>query len=343
MKQLLNTLFVQTQGTYLRLDHETIKLEVEGEPAAQIPLQHLSGLAVFGNVLLSPFLLHRCAEDGRNVVWFGRGGKFKARMVGPTTGNVLLRRAQYEALSDPETTCGIARNVVAGKLRNARSVVQRAAREAGESEKPVLEEASSVLAAGIRGLRGARDLDDLRGFEGSGGQAYFSVFQSMIRADSGEYAFNGRNRRPPRDRVNALLSFVYALVTSDCVAGCEGVGLDPQFGYLHALRPGRPSLALDLMEELRPVLADRLVLSLINRGQLRPKKDFEDRPGGAVQLNESGRKTVITAYQKRKQEEVSHPVLDSKVPLGLVPHVQARLLARHLRGDAAAYMPFTPR
>jgi len=342
VKQLLNTLFVQTQGTYLRLDHETIKLEVEGEPAAQIPLQHLGGLAVFGNVLLSPFLLHRCAEDGRNVVWFGRGGKFKARMVGPTTGNVLLRRAQYEALADPETTRGIARNVVAGKLRNARGVVQRAAREAGGDEKPALEEASSGLAADISGLRGARDLDDLRGLEGRGGQTYFDVFQSMIRADPTEYTFNGRNRRPPRDRVNALLSFVYALLTSDCVAGCEGVGLDPQFGYLHALRPGRPSLALDLMEEFRPVLADRLVLSLINRGQLRPK-DFEERPGGAVQLNESGRKTVITAYQKRKQEEVSHPVLEGKVPLGLVPHVQARLLARHLRGDAAAYMPFTPR
>lgn len=342
MKQLLNTLFVQTQGTYLRLDHETIKLDIEGEPSAQIPLQHLGGLAVFGNVLLSPFLLHRCAEDGRSVVWFGRGGKFKARMVGPTTGNVLLRRAQYEALGDPEITRGIARNVVAGKLRNARSVVLRAAREAGGDEKSALEKASSALAADIRNLRGARGLDDLRGSEGSGGQTYFEVFQSMIRTDQGEYAFNGRNRRPPRDRVNALLSFVYALVTSDCVAGCEGVGLDPQFGYLHALRPGRPSLALDLMEEFRPVLADRLVLSLINRGQLRPA-DFEDRPGGAVQLTESGRKTVITAYQKRKQEEVSHPVLDRKVPLGLVPHVQARLLARHLRGDAESYMPFTPR
>lgn len=342
MKQLLNTLFVQTQGTYLRLDHETIKLEVEGAPAAQIPLQHLGGIAVFGNVLLSPFLLHRCAEDGRSVVWFGRGGKFKARMVGPTSGNVLLRQAQYEALGDPEVTRGIARNVVAGKLRNARSVVQRAAREAGMDEKSILDNASSALAADIRSLRGARNLDDLRGSEGSGGQTYFEAFQSMIRADQGEYSFNGRNRRPPRDRVNALLSFVYALVTSDCVAGCEGVGLDPQFGYLHALRPGRPSLALDLVEEFRPVLADRLVLSLINRGQMR-SADFEDRPGGAVQLTESGRKTVITAYQKRKQEEVSHPVLDRKVPLGLVPHVQARLLARHLRGDAASYMPFTPK
>jgi CRISPR-associated protein Cas1 len=342
MKQLLNTLFVQAQGTYVRLDHETIKLDVERETKLQVPLQHLGGLAVFGNVLLSPFLLHRFAEDGRSVVWFGRGGKFKGRLAGPTTGNVLLRRAQYEAQADPDRSSAIARNVVAGKLRNTRSIVQRAARESEEPDAAVLESASSDLADTLRDLSLVRVLDDVRGLEGRAGRTYFEVLRHMIRADRAEYAFNGRNRRPPRDRVNALLSFVYALVLSDCVAGCEGVGLDPQFGYLHALRPGRPSLALDLMEEFRPVLADRLVLSLINRRQLRTD-DFEDRPGGAVQLNESGRKTVISAYQKRKQEEINHPILNRQVPLGLVPHIQARLLARHLRGDAAEYMPFTPR
>lgn len=342
MKQLLNTLFVQTQGAYLRLDHETIKLEIERETKLQVPLQHLGGLAVFGNVMLSPFLLHRFAEDGRSVVWFGRGGKFKGRLTGPTTGNVLLRRAQYEAHADPERTTAIARNVVAGKLRNTRSIVQRAAREAESEDGPRLEEAAESLARSIRSLGLVRNLDDVRGVEGSAGSEYFDVLGRMIRIDREEYAFNGRNRRPPRDRVNALLSFVYALVLSDCVSGCEGVGLDPQFGYLHALRPGRPSLALDLMEEFRPVLADRLVLSLINRRQLRPA-DFDDRSGGSVQLNESGRKTVISAYQKRKQEEVNHPILDRQTPLGLIPHVQARLLARHLRGDAVDYMPFTPR
>ncbi len=342
MKQLLNTLFVQTQGAYVHLDHETIRLEIERETKLQVPLQHLGGLAVFGNVLLSPFLLHRFAEDGRSVVWFGRGGKFKARLTGPTTGNVLLRRAQYEAYADPERTAAIARNVVAGKLRNTRSVVLRAAREAEEPDASLLEGASASLAETIRELGRVRELEDVRGLEGRAGRTYFEVLQNMIRADRGEYAFNGRNRRPPRDRVNALLSFVYALVLSDCVSGCEGVGLDPQFGYLHALRPGRPSLALDLMEELRPVLADRLVLSLINRQQLRPK-DFDERSGGAVQLNEPGRKTVISAYQKRKQEELAHPILGRQVPMGLIPHVQARLLARHLRGDAAEYMPFTPR
>lgn len=342
MKQLLNTLFVQTQGAYLRLDHETVKLEIEHETKLQVPLQHLGGLAVFGNVMLSPFLLHRFAEEGRSVVWFGRGGRFKGRLTGPTTGNVLLRRAQYEAHANPERTTAIARNVVAGKLRNMRSIVQRAAREAEEPDVAPLEGATVALANAIRALGRARDLDDVRGIEGGAGSAYFDVLGRMIRDNREEYEFNGRNRRPPRDRVNALLSFVYALVLSDCVAGCEGVGLDPQFGYLHALRPGRPSLALDLMEEFRPVLADRLVLSLINRRQLRPA-DFDQRSGGSVQLSESGRKTVISAYQKRKQEEVNHPILDRQTPLGLVPHVQARLLGRHLRGDAAHYMPFTPR
>ena len=341
MKQLLNTLFVQTQGAYLRLDHETIKLEVERETKLQVPLHHLGGLALFGNVLLSPFLLHRFCEDGRNVVWFGRGGRFKARLAGPTSGNVLLRRAQYEAHANAEHTTEIARNVVAGKIRNARSVVQRAAREA-EGGPNGLEAASDDLARTLRELGVARNLDEVRGLEGRAGRVYFDVFGEMVLGGGEGYAFSGRNRRPPRDRVNAVLSFVYALVLGDCVAGCEGVGLDPQFGYLHALRSGRDSLALDLMEELRPVLADRLTLTLINRRQL-SGGDFEERPGGAVQLTESGRKTVIFAYQKRKQEEILHPILDRKTPLGLVSHIQARLLARHLRGDAEHYMPFTPR
>lgn len=231
--------------------------------------------------------------------------------------------------------------MVAGKIRNARGVVQRAAREAAD-DPDGLEEASGSLARTLRELRVARDLDEVRGLEGRAGRVYFDVFGQMIREGGEDYVFSGRNRRPPRDRVNALLSFVYALVLGDCVAGCEGVGLDPQFGYLHALRSGRDSLALDLMEELRPVLADRLTLTLINRRQL-SEGDFEERPGGSVQLTESGRKTVISAYQKRKQEETMHPILDRKTPLGLIPHVQARLLARHLRGDAEHYMPFTPR
>lgn len=343
LKELLNTLFVQAQKTYIRLDHETLKLEVEREVKLQTPLQHIGGMVLFGNVSVSPFLLHRFAEDGRGVVWMTRGGRFKCRLSGPTTGNVLLRKAQFEAQGDEARAAEIARNVVAGKVRNSRTVMQRAARETDvEADKRILEDASRLLAAALRATGRARTLGEVRGFEGQAGRIYFDNFERMVRAYRSHFPFNGRNRRPPRDRINALLSFVYALVRGDCVSACEGVGLDPQFGYLHALRSGRPSLALDLMEELRPVLADRLVLTLVNRAQINAK-DFDEHAGGAVHLNESGRKTVLIAYQKRKQEEVAHPVVGQQVPLGLVPHLQARLLARHLRGDSEAYLPFIPK
>lgn len=343
LRELLNTLFVQTQGAYVRLDHETLKLEVEREVKLQVPLHHIGGMVLFGNVLVSPFLLHRFAEDGRSIVWLGKTGRFKGRLAGPTSGNVLLRRAQYEAYGDPHRVAGISRNVVAGKVRNARTVVQRSAREAGSPEdKAALEKTAKALGWSLRDVGKATSVAEVRGIEGQAGRVYFDAITRMVRSDREEYAWTGRNRRPPRDRMNALLSFVYALVLGDCVSACEGVGLDPQFGYLHALRPGRPSLALDLMEELRPILADRLVFALINRRQIRPG-DFEERPGGAVSLDDSGRKAVLVAYQKRKQEELAHPVLGQQVPLGLVPHVQARLLARHLRGDIEAYMPFTPK
>lgn len=343
LKQLLNTLYVQTQGAYVRLDHETLKLEVERELKLQVPLQHLGGMALFGNVLVSPFLIHRFAEDGRSIAWFGTTGRFKGRLSGPTTGNVLLRRAQYEAQADPYRTASVARSVVAGKVRNARSVVQRAGREAASPEESVpLEKTAAGLASVLKQLPGEPSVEGIRGLEGQAGRLYFESFAAMVRAEREAFAFSGRNRRPPRDRTNALLSFVYALVLGDCVAACEGVGLDPQFGFLHALRSGRPSLALDLQEELRPVLADRLALSLINRRQIRAD-DFDEREGGAVNLNDDGRKKVIVAYQKRKKEETGHPVLGQQVPFGLVPHVQARLLARHLRGDTEVYVPFTPR
>lgn len=343
LKQLLNTLFVQAQKSYIRLDHETLKLEVEREMKLQTPLQHIGGMVLFGNVSVSPFLLHRFAEDGRSVVWMTQNGRFKCRISGPTTGNVLLRKAQFEASSDGDLGIGIARNMVAGKIRNSRAVIQRAARETeDEAGKLALEGASEFLASALRGVGRAGSLGEVRGFEGRAGRVYFDAFENMVRGDRGHFFFRGRNRRPPRDRVNALLSFVYALVRGDCVSACEGVGLDPQFGHLHALRPGRPSLALDLMEEMRPIVADRLVLTLVNRAQISPM-DFDEHAGGAVTLNESGRKAVLVAFQKRKQKEVSHPVVGQNVPLGLVPHLQARLLARHLRGDSEAYFPFTPK
>jgi CRISP-associated protein Cas1 len=340
MKQILNTLYVQTQGTYLRLDHETLKLEVEKEVKLQVPLHHLGSIVTFGNVLLSPFLIHKCAEDGRQIIWLTEYGRFKGRLTGKTTGNVLLRRSQHGVLDQPELGLEIARYMIAGKLQNTRSVVMRAAREAKESgEQKRLQKTAQVHAEAIRNAEVAKDLDQLRGIEGYAARAYFGSFTQMVRLHREAFTLTERIKNPPTDPINALLSFLYTLLTNDCLAACEGVGLDPQMGFLHAVRPAKPALALDLMEELRAVLADRLVLTLINRGQIKPD-DFTERPGGAIHLSEEGRKTVLAAYQKRKQEEVMHPIVQSKVPLGLIPHVQARLLARHLRGDVPTYQPF---
>lgn len=342
MKQILNTLYVQTQGSYLRLDHDTLKLDLEGKTAFQIPLHHLGGLTMFGNVLISPFLLHRCAEDGRSVVWLTRSGRFRARLTNPTSGNVLLRRAQHAAIDSAETTLEISRRMVAGKLQNARTTLMRAAREVGtnkgEAEKS-LRHAARVHADTIHKLPSVRRLDEIRGAEGDAAKAYFAAFDAMILKNKDDFSFRGRNRRPPRDPVNALLSFVYGMLRNECVAACEGVGLDPQMGFLHALRPGRASLALDLMEEFRAPFADRLVLSLINLGQVTPA-GFVARPGGAVEMTEATRKAVVVAYQKRKLDEVKHAVVGSSIPLGLIPHTQARLLARYLRGDMPHYQPF---
>ncbi|MBD2462275.1 type I-C CRISPR-associated endonuclease Cas1 [Oscillatoria sp. FACHB-1407] len=343
MKQLLNTLYVQTQGTYVHLDHDTLRLEVERSTKFQMPLHHLGSIVVFGNVLVSPFLIHRCADDGRDLVWLSEYGRFRARLSGSTTGNVLLRRSQHAALDNADSTLLIARHVVAGKLQNARSVLMRAAREANdEGDRAALSKAAKVHADAIRGTEQAEDLEKLRGIEGYAAKAYFAAFTPMIRTNRTAFALTERSRRPPRDPINALLSFVYTLLVGECIAACEGVGLDPQMGFLHALRPGRPALALDLMEELRSPLADRLILTLINRGQIKPD-DFIERPGGAIHLTEDARKALLNAYQKRKQEEVLHPVVGSKTPLGLIAHVQARLLARHLRGDLPTYQPFVQR
>lgn len=340
MEQVLNTLYVMTQGAYVRIDHETVRVEVEGNTQVQVPIHHLGGIMCFGNVLISPGVIHRFAEDGRFVVMLDHNGHFKARVEGPTTGNVLLRRSQHQILSDAGRTTGIARNMVAGKIRNARQVILRGAREIdAEREAGLLREVAGKMANALNRLERCPSLEAVRGIEGETAREYFAVFDCLVLADKEAFHLSGRSRRPPQDRINALLSFLYALLLNDCVSAAEGVGLDPQVGYLHALRPGRPALALDLMEELRPVLADRLALTLINRRQVTPA-DFEERPGGAVYLLEKGRREVVVSFQKRKQEEVSHPVLDRRIPLGLVPHVQARLLARHLRGDMEEYLPF---
>ncbi|WP_028986364.1 type I-C CRISPR-associated endonuclease Cas1c [Thermicanus aegyptius] len=341
IKTILNTLYVQTQGSYLHLDHETVIVEQEGEKALQVPLHHIGTIVMFGNVLISPYLLGRCTDQGISVIWYDVYGRFSARAVGRTNGNVLLRRAQHQVLNDEKRALKLASRFVIGKLRNSRSVVQRAIRDYPDS-KTSLEKAAKQLNQCIRDVDKQVTIDELRGVEGYGSSVYFEAFSSLLRTDDDFFVFELRSRRPPRDPINACLSFAYSMLTQDCISALEGVGLDPQIGYLHTLRPGRPALALDLIEEFRAYLADRFVLTLINRKQL-SKSDFDMRPGGAVLLNEKGRRTFLAAYQKRKQEEIHHPIINQRVPLGLLPHVHARLLARYLRGDVADYVPFIMR
>lgn len=341
MKKLLNTLYVTTEGASLRKDGENIVADVEGVERGRVPLHMLASVVVIGGIFISPPLIGALARAGIALVLLDRQSRFEARIEGPVSGNVLLRRAQYRASEQPDD---IVRSIVSAKIANQRVVLQRALRDHG-NEMPK-ERRAAVDAAVERMERILRlvafsnaGIETLRGAEGEAASRYFSVFGALIRAPDPDISFHGRSRRPPLDPVNALLSFLYTLLTHDCRSAAESVGLDPAVGFLHRDRPGRPSLALDLMEELRPVLADRLALSLINRRQLR-STDFEIRDGGAVLLSEVGRKTVLTAWQERKKEERRHPFLDEMAPLGLVPYLQAQLLARHLRGDLDAYPPW---
>ncbi len=343
MNQALNTLYIQTQGTYLHLEHDAIKIEVDREVKARVPLHHLSSIAVFGNVLISPYLMARCADEGRDISILTEYGRFKARIHGSTTGNVLLRRAQHLALDNPERCLAIAKRFIAGKIQNTRGTLMRAARESNDSSDwTTLRNASTDLEQSLRHTKNALNLEELRGIEGNAARVYFGAFSSLIRTNRLDFEFLERSKRPPRDPINALISFIYALLTADCVAALEGVGLDPQMGFLHVLRSGRPALALDLIEEFRSYIADRLALTLINRSQI-TIKDFDERTGGAWGLNENGRKIVLIEYQTRKKQEITHPITQSIIPIGLAPHIQARLLARHLRGDLLEYPPFIPK
>ena len=342
-RELLNTLYVTTQGAYVHLDHETLKVEVGEETKLRVPVHHLGSVVCFGRVSVSPAAMAQCAQDQRDLVFLSRSGRFRAKVVGPTSGNVLLRLAQHQAYQDHEQAISIARNIVAAKVQNARLLLMREARQTEDEEsEDALRAAAGEMGSVIEALPKTVDMDAIRGQEGYAAAVYFSVFNRLIRTSEAAFTFDGRNRRPPRDPVNAILSFLYSLIQVECQAACEGVGLDPQIGFLHAVRPGRPSLALDLMEELRAAVADRLALTLINRRQLTPKH-FSGSTGGGVSLNDEGRKTVLAAYQKRKTEEVRHPVVQSKTPIGLIPHLQARLLARHLRGDMEYYPAFVAR
>lgn len=338
--QLLNTLYLTTPETYLRLDNDTLRVEVDHETRLRVPLHHLSAVVCFGHIGLSAPLMHRLAEGGIALVLLDDNGRFKARLEGAVSGNVLLRQAQFQRVADATFTLDMARACVAGKIKNTRQVLLRGAREAkSDDEAKTLARLADDLAASLRALPAAASLDALRGLEGEAARQYFSGLSLLVRPDQREaFAMDGRTRRPPRDRFNAVLSFLYAMWMNDCRSALEAAGLDPQVGFLHALRPGRAALALDLMEEFRP-WADRLALTLINRGQL-AANDFVLREGGGVSLQPDARKTVVVAYQERKKDEINHPLLAQSVPLGLVPLVQARLLARALRDDAAPYVPF---
>ncbi len=341
MKKLLNTLYVQTQGIYLRQEGETVVAEKDGQVLMRLPIHTLSGLVTFGNVMCSPFLLHLCAERGVAVSFLSEHGRFLARATGPVSGNVLLRVAQVRAHDDPDRKGDIARSCVAGKIANDRNLLLRRMRDHGDT--PALRTAAAALADVLLRLRDSPpDAARIRGLEGEAAAAYFAAFNDLLLANREAFAIASRNRRPPTDPMNAILSFLYTLLAHDCRGALEGVGLDPQVGFLHELRSGRPSLALDLMEEFRAPVADRLALTLVNRQQLAPK-DFKTTESGAVQLSESARKDVLLAWQQRKLETVTHPFLDEKVPVGLLPHLQALLLARHLRGDLDAYPPWMPK
>ena len=341
MKKLLNAVYVTTEGAALRKDGENLVAMVEGTEKARVPLHMLASVVVFGPISVSPGLIGACAAAGISIALLDRRGRFEARIEGPVSGNVLLRRQQYR-LSDMPAP--IIRGLLAGKIANQRTVLQRALRDqaadAPEGPRLATEAAIDRLGRILRRVAlGADDTEGLRGCEGEAAQHYFAVFDHLIRVNDPAMRFRGRSRRPPLDAVNALLSFLYTLLVHECRSACEAIGLDPAVGFLHRDRPGRPSLALDLMEELRPVLADRLALALINRKQIQAG-DFETRDGGAVLLTEQGRKTVLTAWQERKKVERRHPFLDEAAPLGLVPFLQAQMLARHLRGDLDAYPPW---
>ncbi len=335
MKKLLNTLYITRQGSYLHKERETIVVKKEGEKLAQFPALAIGNILCFGQVSVSPFLMGYCGEQGIGLSFHTEYGKFLARVQGKQTGNVLLRRTQYRWADDDRKATSVARLMVAAKIANCRSILMRELRNHGENR--MIQSAVDKLATSLRRAKHARSVEEAMGIEGDAANTYFSVFNELIRGSG--FAFGGRVRRPPTDPVNTLLSFIYTLVTHECASALQGVGLDPYVGFLHKDRPGRVSLALDLLEEFRAPMADRFVLTLINRRQIQ-LSDFITEASGAVRLSDDARKTVLTAWQERKQTEITHPYLEDSVPIGLLPHCQAMLLARHLRGDMEYYPPY---
>lgn len=340
MRHLLNTLFVLTEDSYLALEGENVVVLQNEETLGRFPLHTLQGILYFGYKGASPALMGACAKNEISLCFLTPNGRFLARVCGETRGNVLLRKKQYAVSESAEQSCLVARNLIAGKLWNARWVLERAIRDhAMRIDAERLKSASTALADAARLASEAVRPDTLRGIEGEAATRYFGVFDEMILQSKDAFSFRGRSRRPPLDNVNAMLSFAYSILANDCAAALEAVGLDPYVGVLHGDRPGRISLALDLMEELRPCFADRFVLTGINTRVMR-REHFEKQESGAVLMTDAGRKAFLAAYQEKKREQITHPFLGEKLPWGLVPYVQSLLLARYLRGDLDAYPPF---
>ncbi len=340
MKRLLNTLYVTTQGAYLCHEGESVLVMVEKEVKLRVPIHMLCGIVCFGVVACSPPLMGLCAEHKVTISYLTEHGRFLARVEGPVSGNVLLRKEQYRRSGDPGAALEIARTVVLAKTANCRSVLQRAVRDhAGKTNTAALETAVLRLSRLLDEIGRVTEMEVLRGREGDAARTYFEVFDHLIVAQKNDFFFRERSRRPPLDNINALLSFLYTLVAHDMRSALETVGLDPQVGYLHADRPGRPSLALDMIEEFRPFLADRMALSLVNLKQVQGH-DFQRTESGAVLMTDDARKQLLVAYQKRKQEEIHHPFLEETIAVGLLFHAQALLMARFLRGDIDGYPPF---
>jgi len=341
MKTHLNTLFVTTEGAYLAKEGDTVAVRIEKQTKARLPFHNLDGIVCLGRIGLSPQLMQAASQAGVSISLLDQRGRFRAAIQGFTSGNVLLRREQYRAADCDERSFTIARSCVLGKLSNCRTVLRRAIRDANNLEPRVqiLEQAATRMKIGIDAAQKSTGVDQLRGIEGEAANQYFAAFNSLQSNFQEQFAFKKRSRRPPLDPINSLLSFIYTLLMHDLRSACETVGLDAAVGYLHRDRPGRPGLALDLMEEFRPWLADRLAFSLINRQQVN-SRDFQVLENGAVLISPEGRRTILTAWQQRKAEEIYHPIVQEKVTIGILPFLQARLLARHLRGDMDIYPPF---
>lgn len=335
----LNTLYSLTHGAVLRREHLTIRVYVEKQLRLTVPIHQLESVAVFGGVCVTPQVLGLCAEHGVAVNFLTESGRLLARVDAPGSGNVLLRREQFRKADNEGVRLSVARCVVAGKVQNCRNQLLRAARDTDvTTDQESLQAAATRLANVLPALEKAGDADSVRGHEGDAARVYFGTFAAMVRWRRDAFTPAGRVRRPPTDRMNSLLSFLYALLSADCAAAAAAAGLDPAVGYLHVDRPGRMGLALDLMEEFRPLLADRLALALVNRQQVKPD-GFEVREGGGVRMTDATRRAVVTAYQQRKKDEVTHPLLEQKTPIGRLPFLQARIFARYLRGDLPTYVP----